>query len=337
MSDSTIISIVIPVFNEAENLDELIERCLRACDTMDDTCEIILIDDGSIDDSAKKISRAAQREDSIIKGVILNRNYGQHSAIMAGFEQAKGDIIVTLDADLQNPPEEIPNLVEQIKKGYDVVGSVRKNRQDSGFRKVFSFIINKTVQKVTGVMMTDYGCMLRAYKKHIIDAVLSCRERSTFIPVLANSFARSTTEIMVTHAQRRGGDSKYSVLKLISLQFDLLTCMTTFPLRLLSIIGGMVSFLGVGFGFFLIVMRLLFGAVWAVNGVFTLFAVLFIFIGAQFLALGLLGEYLGRVYNDVRARPRYGICNIVDKNSPCRSKADAFVSADTFISINKLG
>ncbi len=315
MKENSFISIVIPVFNEAQNLAELIERCIGACGKMDAPCEIILIDDGSHDGSADIISAAANQDHSIIKGVLLNRNYGQHSAIMAGFEQAKGDIVVTLDADLQNPPEEIPNLVDQIQKGYDVVGSVRKNRQDSSFRKLFSFIINKTVQKVTGVMMNDYGCMLRAYKKHIIDAVLSCPERSTFIPVLANSFARSTTEIMVTHAERSGGDSKYSVLKLISLQFDLLTCMTTFPLRLLSIIGGVISLLGIGFGFFLMVMRLMFGAVWAADGVFTLFAVLFVLIGAQFLALGLLGEYLGRVYNDVRARPRYSVCNVVDKDS----------------------
>ncbi|MDA3790689.1 MAG: glycosyltransferase, partial [Desulfobacula sp.] len=199
MRDNLPISIVIPVFNEAENLTELIGRCLKACESMDHPCEIILIDDGSTDASEDKIVAAARMNPGIIKGVFLNKNYGQHSAIMAGFEQAKGDIIVTLDADLQNPPEEIPNLVEQIKLGYDVVGSVREKRQDTLFRKISSFIINKTVQKVTGVMMNDYGCMLRAYKKHIIDAVLNCPERSTFIPVLANSFARSTTEIIVKH------------------------------------------------------------------------------------------------------------------------------------------
>jgi undecaprenyl-phosphate 4-deoxy-4-formamido-L-arabinose transferase len=321
MKSDLLISIVIPVFNEAGNLDELITRCLDVCENMDGQSEIIMVDDGSFDLSADKICDAARLNQGIVKGVLLNRNYGQHSAIMAGFKQAKGDIIVTLDADLQNPPEEIPNLVRQIKLGHDVVGSVREKRQDSVFRKLSSFIINKTIQKTTGVMMNDYGCMLRAYKRHIIDSVLKCRERSTFIPVLANSFARSTTEIMVKHEERRNGDSKYSFLKLISLQFDLLTCMTTFPLRLLSIVGGVISFLGIGFGFFLIVMRVIFGAVWAVDGVFTLFAILFIFIGAQFVALGLLGEYLGRVYNDVRARPRYNIYKIVGENKPIQSPA----------------
>jgi len=311
MKQTLLISIVMPVFNEEANLDELIARCVNACESMDHSYEIIMVDDGSKDASTDKISAAARNHPGVIKGIFLNRNYGQHSAVMAGFGQARGDIIVTLDADLQNPPEEIPNLVHQIKLGYDVVGSVREKRQDTIFRKISSYIINKTVQKVTGVMMNDYGCMLRAYKKHIIEAVLKCPERSTFIPVLANSFAGSTTEIMVKHAERQSGESKYNLLKLISLQFDLLTSMTTFPLRLLSIMGGFLSFFGIGFGIFLMIMRILFGSVWAANGIFTLFSVLFVLIGSQFLALGLLGEYLGRIYNDVRARPRYNIQEIV--------------------------
>jgi undecaprenyl-phosphate 4-deoxy-4-formamido-L-arabinose transferase len=311
MKHNFFISIVIPVFNEEANLDELILRCLEACKSMEHQYEIILVDDGSKDASTDIITTAAGNNIGVIKGVFLNRNYGQHSAVLAGFEQARGDIIVTLDADLQNPPEEIPNLVHQIKLGFDVVGSVREKRKDTIFRKISSYIINKTVQKVTGVKMNDYGCMLRAYKRHIINAVLKCSERSTFIPVLANSFAGSTTEIIVKHSERRNGDSKYNILKLISLQFDLLTCMTTFPLRLLSIIGGLLSFFGIGFGCFLMIMRIIFGSVWAANGIFTLFSVLFVLIGSQFLALGLLGEYIGRIYNDVRARPRYNIRDIV--------------------------
>lgn len=299
------LSVVIPVFNEQENLAELIKRCLFTLRSTEHTFELILVDDGSRDGSADMIESAATANPGEIVGILLNRNYGQHSAVMAGFEASKGDIVVTLDADLQNPPEEIPALVAAIIEGNDVVGSVRQDRQDTTFRKMSSFMVNKGVQKATGVMMTDYGCMLRAYRRNIIDAILMCHERSTFIPVLANSFARNTTEIPVKHNERKAGVSKYNFLKLLSLQYDLLTCMTTFPLRLLSIIGGLVSLAGMGFGFILIVMRLLFGAAWAADGVFTLFAILFIFIGGQFLALGLLGEYIGRIYNDVRARPRY--------------------------------
>lgn len=308
--ENWLISIVIPVFNEEENLDELIRRCLTVCRNMGNPFEIILIDDGSHDRSSQIIERAALTHPELI-GVMLNRNYGQHNAIMAGFATAKGDVVVTLDADLQNPPEEIPRLVETMAEGHDVVGSVRANRRDPLFRKVASFMVNKYVQKVTGVMMRDYGCMLRAYRRNIIEAVLDCPERSTFIPILANSFARSSTEIDVNHDERRSGDSKYSFYKLISLQFDLLTCITTFPLRFFSILGVLACLTGTGFGLFLLIMRLVFGAAWAAEGVFTLFAVLFVFVGMQFLAFGLLGEYIGRIYDDVRARPKYYIQKIV--------------------------
>lgn len=314
MKNTRFLSVVIPVYNEEGNLDELIRRCLNVLRGMDFSFELILVDDGSRDSSARMIQEAAQANPGDVKGLILNRNYGQHSAVLAGFKESVGDIVVTLDADLQNPPEEIPALVKAIIEGHDVVGSVRQNRQDTQFRKISSMLVNKGVQKATGVKMNDYGCMLRAYKRNIIDAILQCHERSTFIPVLANSFARNTTEIPVKHDERKAGESKYSFLKLVSLQFDLLTCMTTFPLRLLSIVGGAVSVAGIGFGLFLIMMRLIFGAAWAADGVFTLFAILFIFTGAQFLALGLLGEYIGRIYNDVRARPRYFVEHTIHYN-----------------------
>jgi undecaprenyl-phosphate 4-deoxy-4-formamido-L-arabinose transferase len=319
MSELTMISVVIPVFNEEANLEELIRRCLEACRKARRPYEIILVDDGSSDRSAGMLEAAAGAHPDEIVAVFLNRNYGQHPAIMAGFEQVRGDIVITLDADLQNPPEEIPRLAEIMERGYDVVGSVRANRQDTLFRRTASALINRTVQKATGVMMHDYGCMLRAYRGHIVRAMLMCHERSTFIPVLGNSFARKTAEIEVTHEARKKGDSKYSFSRLISLMFDLVTSMTTYPLRLLSIAGTIVSALGIGFGVFLLLMRVLFGAHWAAEGVFTLFAILFIFIGAQFIGMGLLGEYLGRVYNDVRARPRYFIQRVICNNE-CKEK-----------------
>ncbi len=308
-----LISVVIPVFNEEANLDELVSRSLSSCDKLENPYEIILIDDGSYDSSRKKIAAAVEQHPGRIIGVFLNRNYGQHAAVMAGFAECKGDIVVTLDADLQNPPEEIPKLVSKVEEGFDVVGSVRIQRQDSLFRKAASFIVNKSVQKHTGVDMHDYGCMLRAYRRHIVDAMLQCHERSTFIPVLANSFARHTTEIEVNHSRRVAGESKYSLWKLFNLNFDLLTSMTTFPLRLLSILGGLISATGVGFGLFLLIMRLIHGSEWAVGGVFTLFAILFIFIGAQFIGMGLLGEYIGRIYSDVRARPRYFVQKVIGR------------------------
>jgi undecaprenyl-phosphate 4-deoxy-4-formamido-L-arabinose transferase len=307
------LSVVIPVYNEERNIEELVNRCLAACHLVQKPFEIILVDDGSKDTSAQMISTAADQHSGEIVGVLLNRNYGQHAAVMAGLAESRGELVITLDADLQNPPEEIPHLVGKMEEGYDVVASRRADRQDPLFRKMASKIVNRAAQQSTGVKMTDYGCMLRAYRRHIVDAMLQCHERSTFIPILANSFARRTTEIPVGHAERLKGESKYSLWKLINLQFDLVTSMTTFPLRMLSLIGVAVAFIGIGFGLVLLVLRLTEGPEWAAQGVFTLFSILFIFIGAQFIGMGLLGEYIGRIYSDVRARPRYFVEHVVGR------------------------
>ena len=312
--EPSMISVVIPVFNEENNLPELIRRCLEACDSLSLPFEIILVDDGSRDRSAQLISEAAEHSGDKVVGVFLNRNYGQHGAVLAGFSCSRGDIVVTLDGDLQNPPEAIPLLVEKAREGYDVVGTVRANRKDTGFRKLSSWIVNRLVQKTTGVMMHDYGCMLRAYHKDVVKAMLNSRGHSTFIPVLANSFARRTAEIEVLHRERTNGESKYTLWKLINLQFDLFTSTTTFPLRLLNVIGVILSVFGFSFGIFILILRLMHGPEWAASGVFTLFALLFIFVGAQFLGMGLLGEYVGRIYYDVRERPRYVISHITGKS-----------------------
>ncbi|CDG87641.1 putative sugar transferase with nucleotide-diphospho-sugar transferase domain [Xenorhabdus bovienii] len=305
------VSVIIPVYNEEESLPQLLERTIAACQQLEQKYELILVDDGSRDSSADILTQAAETPENHVIAILLNRNYGQHSAIMAGFHQADGDLVITLDADLQNPPEEIPRLVKTAEEGYDVVGTRRANRQDSWFRKTASKIINAMITKATGRSMGDYGCMLRAYRRHIVHAMLQCHERSTFIPILANTFARRTTEIDVTHAEREFGDSKYSFMKLINLMYDLLTCLTTAPLRLLSVVGSIIAVTGFLLAVLLIALRLIFGSIWAAEGVFTLFAILFMFIGAQFVAMGLLGEYVGRIYNDVRARPRYFIQKVV--------------------------
>ncbi|PQQ37507.1 undecaprenyl-phosphate 4-deoxy-4-formamido-L-arabinose transferase [Photorhabdus luminescens] len=316
------VSVVIPIYNEEESLPLLLERTLAACKQLTQEYELILVDDGSSDKSAEILIQAAEQSENHIIAILLNRNYGQHSAIMAGFNQVNGDLVITLDADLQNPPEEIPRLVKTAEQGYDVVGTRRANRQDSLFRKTASKIINAMITKATGRSMGDYGCMLRAYRRHIVEAMLQCHERSTFIPILANTFARKTIEIDVAHAEREFGDSKYSFMKLINLMYDLLTCLTTAPLRLLSVVGSVIAVSGFLLAVLLMVLRLIFGAIWAAEGVFTLFALLFIFIGAQFVAMGLLGEYIGRIYNDVRARPRYFIQKVVgdkkDQRQPGR-------------------
>jgi undecaprenyl-phosphate 4-deoxy-4-formamido-L-arabinose transferase len=331
MNEVGLISIVVPVYNEQENLHELIRRCTESCSRMQRPFELVLVDDGSRDSSPDIITEAAEQDGSNVVGVLLNRNYGQHAAVMAGFAESRGGIIVTLDADLQNPPEEIPRLVDAVEEGFDAVGSVRVPRCDSFFRRIASLIVNRIAQKATGVMMQDYGCMLRAYRRFVVDAMLQCHERSTFIPILANSFARKTTEIEVNHASRLDGNSKYSLWRLINLQFDLLTSITTFPLRVLSVLGVVISTVGVGFGIFLLVMRLIHGSAWAAEGVFTLFAVLFIFVGAQFIGMGLLGEYIGRIYHDVRARPRYFVHRVVGRCGRQKDKIRTKIESEVMI------
>lgn len=313
------LSVVIPVFNEETCLDELLDRCLAACDSTGRSFEIVLVDDGSRDRSRDIITAHNARRPEVV-GVFLNRNYGQHAAVMAGFAQSRGEVVVTLDADLQNPPEEIPNLLKKVDEGHDVVGSIRENRRDSLFRKVMSRCVNGMVRRVTGVDMHDYGCMLRAYRREIVDALLSCRESTRFIPVLANAFAANPAEIRVAHAERAAGPSKYGLFKLVNLYLDLLTCMSTFPLRVASIVGIVMSCIGLAAGVTLFVGRLVYGSSWAVDGIFTIFSLEFVFLGGIYLSVGVLGEYLARIYNDVRGRPPYFVRRVIGGDVPREEK-----------------
>lgn len=298
-------SLVIPVYNEQTNLAELVRRCLAMGDTLAGDFEVILVDDGSSDSSAQLIAECAAQHPEHVVAVLLNRNYGQHAAVLAGMSEARGDVVVTLDADLQNPPEEIPKLLDAIRAGCDVAAGVRQRRQDSPFRIAASRWMNWVMRKITGTDVGDYGCMLRAYRRDIVDAVLQCEERSAYIPALANSFAGNIGEVTVEHAERTAGQSKYSFGKLLNLYFDLLVSTTTAPLRMLSFVGTGLALLGAGFGVLLLVLRLVYGPEWAAQGVFTIFAVLFIFLGVQLIGMGLLGEYIGRISKDVQGRPRY--------------------------------
>jgi len=322
-------SMVIPVFNEQATLPALIERCVRVGQGLPNEYELILVDDGSRDGSARLIAAAAERDPSHVVGVLLNRNYGQHAAVMAGLGQARGDVVVTLDADLQNPPEEIPKLLAEIERGADVVGGIRQMRKDSLFRVLASALMNRAMRAVTGLGVTDYGCMLRAYRRDIVDAMLACSERAPYIPALANSFAANTVEVEVGHAERSQGESKYRVWSLVNLYFDLLVSSTTAPLRMLSIAGTALAGVGVAFGLFLLVLRFVYGPDWAAQGVFTLLAVLFVFLGVQLIGLGLLGEYLGRVSRDLQGRPRYIVREIVGAGqaAPPRSPGASWPAA----------
>jgi undecaprenyl-phosphate 4-deoxy-4-formamido-L-arabinose transferase len=300
------ISLVIPVYNEEANLSHLLERLRPVMQKMGKSYEIIFVDDGSRDNTLSILKSFLIYPE--VRVVELTRNYGQHAAIFSGFSVVRGEIVITLDADLQNPPEEIPNLVKVMEEGdYDVVGTIRKERKDSFFRTFPSRIINMIARKITKVNMSDWGCMLRAYRRNIVERMVNCHEHSTFIPALATYFSKKVTEIEVVHESRYGGESHYSLRKLINLQFDLVSSFSDFPLKLIMYAGIGMAFLGVSFGIFLGIARLVYGAHWAAQGVFTLFAVLFAFVGFQFFALGVMGEYIGRIYREVRKRPEYMI------------------------------
>jgi undecaprenyl-phosphate 4-deoxy-4-formamido-L-arabinose transferase len=304
------ISIIIPVYNEEECLPELLQRMNAVMEGMGRSYETIYVNDGSRDGSLQLL-KAASAANPSLKILDFNRNYGQHSAVFAGFEAARGEIIVTLDADLQNPPEEIPRLVAKMDEGYDVVGSVRQQRQDSLFRKAASRIINRVTARTTGVQLHDYGCMLRAYRQGVVKALCESKEISTFIPVLADLFAGRIAEIPVAHAERAKGKSKYSFLKLVRLQFDLITSFSLLPLRGTMVVGILTSMLSMAAALVLIIGRILFGPAWAESGIFTLFAALFFFMGVLLFSIGLLGEYVGRIYMEVRRRPRFVIRNVI--------------------------
>jgi undecaprenyl-phosphate 4-deoxy-4-formamido-L-arabinose transferase len=304
------------VYNEEANLPELGDRLSRALESTGKTWEVVYVDDGSADKSLEILAGFAAK-DPHVKVVEFNRNYGQHAAVFAGLAQARGEIVVTLDADLQNPPEEIPKLVAKMEEGFDVVGSVRKNRQDPFFRKIASRMVNRLTRSGNSAAkgMSDYGCMLRAYSRNVVDQISQCKELSSFIPVLAMMYAKKTTEIEVEHAERARGTSKYGLVQLLRLQSDLMTGFSTLPLRFLSWFGGLVAVSGFGLAVYILIQRLLKGDSYTQGGIFTLFAILYVMVGGLFIGLGILGEYVGRIYGEVRQRPRYVVRQIHESDA----------------------
>ena len=313
MNETPELSVVIPVYNEEENLPELLKRTLAACDALKTDYEIVLVDDGSADSSRDLLLKAAEEHPGKVVAVTLTSNFGQHAAVTAGLEVSTGKYVITMDADLQNPPEEIHKLLDKLREGYDVVGSIRENRQDTLFRKLASKLVNRMVRKLCkGRTMQDYGCMLRGYSRPVVKALLCCGEHGKFIPMLAMSFARRVTEIHVKHAERSAGESKYNFGKLIALQYDLLTGTSIFPLRLLTIFGFLIATVGVIFGI-VIFIRSQLDKSWGAQGTFALFAIQFVFTGGMLAALGLLGEYIGKIHLNTRARPQYFIESVHGK------------------------
>ncbi len=305
------LAVVIPVYNEEQGLVALFARLYPALDALRIPYEIIFVNDGSRDGSAALLREQFQQRPDVTRVILFNGNFGQHMAIMAGFEQVRGRRIVTLDADLQNPPEEIGRLIAKMDEGYDYVGSIRRIRQDSAFRRFAGKAMNLVRERITRIRMTDQGCMLRAYSREIIDAINSCREVSTYIPALAYTFARRPVEIEVEHEERAAGVSKYSLYQLIRLNFDLVTAFSLVPLQMFSLAGMLISLMSILFVGYLAARRLLIGP--EAEGAFTLFGIVFFLLGITLFGIGLLGEYVGRISQQVRQRPRYVIQAVLEQ------------------------
>ncbi|MBU0688528.1 MAG: glycosyltransferase [Gammaproteobacteria bacterium] len=328
------LSVVIPVYNEEQGLQALFDRLYPALDKLAIPYEVIFVNDGSRDRSAAILREQFQQRPDVTRVVLFNGNFGQHMAIMAGFEQSRGARVMTLDADLQNPPEDTHLLLSKMDEGHDYVGSIRRQRNDSMWRHVASRAMNGLREKITRIKMTDQGCMFRAYDRNIIDAINSCKEVSTFIPALAYSFARNPAEVVVGHEERTAGESKYSMYSLIRLNFDLMTSFSLVPLQIFSMLGMLISLGSGAFFVFLVIRRLIIGP--EAEGLFTLFALMFFLIGIALFGIGLLGEYIGRIYQQVRHRPRYLVEAVLEKaeEKPKRTrkpKAAVAAPADLFV------
>ncbi|BAV32477.1 UDP-4-amino-4-deoxy-L-arabinose-oxoglutarate aminotransferase [Sulfuricaulis limicola] len=305
------VSVVIPVYNEQENLPDLFLRLTTALDKSGQSYEILFTNDGSRDNSLALLRDFHRQRPKQVRVIDFNGNFGQHMAIMAAFERARGDVIVTLDADLQNPPEEIPKLLREIEKGHDVVGGYRKDRHDSWFRRKASRLLNIVRERTTRIRMRDQGCMLRAYRRNIVEHITASGETSTFIPALAMSYAASPVEVEVEHAARAAGTSKYRLYDLIRLNFDLMTGFSVVPLQMFTLFGMAVAAGSLVFVVFLFIRRLVVGP--EAEGLFTLFAILYFLVGVGIMGLGVIGEYIGRIYQEVRRRPRFMIRDIYEQ------------------------
>jgi len=306
-----LLSVIIPVYNEQDILSALFARLYPALDALKVSYEVLFINDGSRDHSAALLKDQFLARPDVTRVILFNANCGQHMAIMAGFEYCRGERVVTLDADLQNPPEEIGKLLAAMDQGHDYVGSIRETREDRWWRHIASKLMNRLRERITRIRMTDQGCMLRAYSRSIVKAIASTREVSTYIPALAYTFAANPTEVMVTHAERAAGESKYSLYKLIRLNFDLITGFSLAPLQMFSLAGIALSLASAGFVAYLAIRRMIVGP--EAEGLFTLFGINFLLMGILLFGIGLLGEYVGRIYQQVRERPRFTIQAILER------------------------
>lgn len=308
------LSVVIPLLNEAENIENLYLEVSGVLDGMQEETEMIFIDDGSVDESVQLLKNL-QEKDSRIVIISFRKNFGQTAAMSAGFDHAKGDIIITMDADLQNDPKDIPGMLEKVNDGYDVVCGWRFDRKDAFInRKLPSMIANWIISTVTGVKLHDYGCTLKAFRKEITQNIRLYGELHRFIPAIASGMGTEIAEVKVNHRARQFGTSKYGISRTIRVVLDLITVKfllsyATRPIQVFGLFGFVSGFAGTLLTIFLIIQRQ-FYAIPLGNRPMLLFAFFLIFMGIQFVTLGLLAELQARTYHETQQKPIYNIREI---------------------------
>ncbi len=314
------ISVVIPVYNEIENVDALAADVWGALEPLGKSFEVILVDDGSRDGTADALRKiAASRPEARV--VLLRRNFGQTAALSAGFDHARGQVIITMDADLQNDPRDVPKLLAGIEQGYDIVAGWRMDRKDPFLsRRLPSMIANRLISAVTGVSLHDYGCTLKAFRADVVQQIRLYGELHRFIPAVANWMGVAVHEVPVNHRARRAGVSKYGIGRTIRVLLDLITVKfmesySTKPIQIFGLLGmvcGGVGFLGAAW---LSLQRMLWGVSLSNRPILLLFVML-ILVGVQFISMGLVAEMLARTYHESQSKPIYYVKEVVESRAP---------------------
>ena len=311
------ISVIVPLLNEEENIEVLYRELIDQLRELGQEFEIIFVDDGSTDRTFEILSKI-QKDDSRVKVISFRKNFGQTAALSAGFDHAKGDIIVTLDADLQNDPQDIPKLLEKLNEGYDLVNGWRFDRKDPFLtRRLPSIIANKIISLITRVTLHDYGCTLKAFRKEVTKNIRLYGEMHRFIPAIASGMGISICEVKVNHRARKYGKSKYGISRTIRVILDLITVKfllsyATRPIQVFGLLGFCSGIIGFAIAIYLTIQRQFFGIPLA-NRPLLLLAILLIFIGLQFVTLGLIAELQARTYHEAQNKPIYVIREILEK------------------------
>jgi len=311
------LSLVIPIYNEEENIPLLYAEIKEVLDATSYQYEMIFIDDGSSDTSVAVLEQLSQ-EDKKVLIVALRRNFGQTAAMSAGFDHASGDIIITIDGDLQNDPHDIPDMVAKLNDGYDVVTGWRHDRQDPFIsRKLPSMMANRLISWITGVSLHDYGCTLKAFRREVTENIQLYGEMHRFIPAIASGMGISFTEVKVNHRARRFGTSKYGISRTIRVVLDLMTVkfLLSYATRPLHVFGT-VGVLSAGLGFliaFIMTLQRFFTGDGLSDRPLLLLAVLLIFMGVQFITMGLLAELVVRTYHESQKKPIYFVRRLIGK------------------------